>query len=232
MMKRKLLSILLVLLMVGSMTMGVYAETVTDTSTNTTEDGTVTTTTTTTTTTTDPVTGQIKVVIDADSLTKSDPANPVQVNGTESYDEIRITDDKGNVIYLNWVKQGQETKKYDTEVPEGAAPDVTVPLTPPATDAENETNKTQAGKDNVIITGDRPHGPGDKNYDYKETTVHREVTAETGKVTVETTATGDTELKAVGPDTWKTTNAADETVINQGFYADGTEKVGIYNATN
>ena len=231
-MKRRLLSILLVLLMVGSMTMGVYAETVTTTGTVTNEDNSVTTTTTITTTTTDPNTGHTTVVIDQNSTTTSAPENPVQVSGSETYDETKVTDENGNVVEQDWVREGNETKEYGTDVPDGAAPGVSVLLTPPAADAESNTNVTKANDSKTTVTGDQPDSPDDKNYDYKETTVQREVTAETGKVTVETTATGDTELKAVGPDTWETTNGAGETVIKQGYYADGTEKVGIYNTTN
>lgn len=163
-MKKRLLSMLLVLIMVSSMTVGVLADTVVEELPNGTS-------TVTTDTVTDPVTGAetttTKTVVDVDNPDGS------TYDKTETNTVTEIVDESGAVVGAFTVIEGQETTVSENKV------DVTVELVP------GKTTTGSAGGSDPVTTGDRKNGEDDRRYD--ETTItktEKEVTAHTGKVEV------------------------------------------------
>ena len=189
-MKRRLLSILLVLVMVSSMTMGVFAAPVTSTVDN--GDGTTTTTTTDSTTTSTENGGTITVewIMTQTEGTAADPSTKdgVTVDFDETVTDTSETDKEGTEIATEHVEEGTETKTWEEEDDgnEAGQPEVEVELKENTTTSGIGTTETTTGDDDKT----------DGEWDYTETTVEeREVTVQGGSF--EETVEGETDVDMI-----------------------------------
>ena len=157
-MKRRLLSILLVLVMVSSMTISVFAETVVEEIPNGTS-------TVTTETVTDPVTG-------AETTTTETVVDVNNPDGS-TYDMTETKTETEDASGTTTVVEGQETTVSENKV------EVTVQLVP------GQTTSNSEGGAAPETTGDQQDGEDDPAYN--ETTItktDKTVTAQTGKVEI------------------------------------------------
>lgn len=216
---RSTASLALALLICTSLPMAALAES--ETIVN--DDGTSTVVTTTTSTSTDAEGNTtVTVTIEKDTSGTLNDGSNAELTREEVRSESTTTNSEGVIVKEHFVEDGKETKSYEVEDngDEAGQTEVEVTLKP------GETTSSEAVS--TETTGDTPKDEDDKSYDYTETTTtEREVSATTGEVTIEST-TGELELEPVAPESLTQTRDDGTTVQNQGFYEDGTKKLGIY----
>lgn len=173
--KKTLAMCLALSLCVSSFGIAAMAETVNN------PDGTTTTTTTTTDTVSGP--GNMTVTVKIESETTGTTTDGVAVEGKETYVETTVQDQNGNTISMDWVRDGEEIRKWTEEDSGDAAgqPEVTVPLVPGA--------ETQKSSDPVTTTSGNT----------TTTMTDRKVTAETSEVVITESKLPVSELQGIIP---------------------------------